>query len=353
VQDAGGNSSGGFAKDVPWGSKPDAKPFDAGLNYKDIKDTGVTGTIPGLCTPKIAQYDIEDKKTGGKVDIIWFVDTSGSMSTESKWVSSNLNKFASFIAAKKLDYRIVLVGKSTSCCKINPLGGFLQPGTFLHVNKPIYSWDGLRNLVIGYGKKPPAYVDLFKAFLRPDATKNFVAVTDDESVWMKAADFEKKLMTWKHPSNPAGPALFKDYIFHSIVAWGPLAKKGCPTGARIGYQYLALTAKTKGVKAKVCDSNWNPIFDKIAKGVIQSAKPGCTYPIAFFKSETTTNGFDLKYIAKDDEYDIKPATNNVCPANGQGFVYDKWPNPKKITICPTSCQQLKGGGNLVFNHGCL
>ncbi len=348
VQDTGGG--GTFAKDVPWGSKPDAKPFDAGLNYKDIKDTGVTGTIPGLCTPKIAQYNIEDKKTGGKVDVIFFIDTSGSMSAEAKWINSNLNSFASYIAAKKLDYRIVLVGKSTGCCKVSPtLGNWLQPGTFMHVQKVIYSTDGLKKLA----HQQYMYINSFKAFLRPDASKNWVAVTDDDSLQMTSTDFHNRIMQIKHPSNPAGPSLFKDYLFHSIVAWGPMAFKGCSTGARIGKQYLNLTAKTGGVKAKICDQNWNPIFANIAKGVIKSAKPGCTYPVAFFKNETATNGFDLKYIAKDDEYDIKPAKNNVCPANGQGFVYDKWPNPKKITICPTSCQQLKGGGNLVFNHGCL
>lgn len=342
----GTSSGGGFGGDISWGSSEDSFTVKPDIDYSELGDTGTTGTIPGLCTPKMAQYNIEDKKTGGKVDVIWWIDTSGSMSQEAKWLNSNLDAFAAFLAQGGLDYRMVLVGTGLG---LNPqLGKYLAPGTFLWVKKAIYSTDGLKKI----SPKGSNYLNDFINFLRPDATKNWVAVTDDNSTQYKGSQFDQDIMAVSVPGNPA-VKLFQGYVWHSIVAYGPLASKGCSTGARIGTEYLWLTQKTNGVKGKVCDQDWKPIFADIAKGVIQSAKPGCEYPIEFYKDETTTKGFDLIYIAQDDELTIKHATGNVCPADGNGFEYDKWPNPKKIKLCSSSCQKLKGGGNLVFNHGCL
>ncbi|MCO4764048.1 MAG: hypothetical protein KC502_21235 [Myxococcales bacterium] len=346
AQDTGTPDSGApdtaKADDVPWGTGADAQPYDAGqYNYTDVKNTGGnTGSGgAGLCIPKISQLNLEKIKTGGKVDIVIFVDTSGSMGQEAKYVSNNLNAFGSYLASKALDYRVVLLGKSTGCCKLTitpPLGN--NPAVFKHVNKPVYSLDGLKRIIDYY----PDY----KSFLRADATTNFLAITDDESIIMKSTVFEQKLTALNNPAFNAG------YVFHSIVAYGPMAKKGCSTGARIGHQYLNLTAKTGGVKAPVCDSNWSKIFNDIAKGVVKTAKPPCTHAIPLPAGTSNAKGVNVNYVAEDDFFNVPPAKNNVCSGTGLGYTLDNPNNPKKVTLCSKSCNLLKGGGNIQFDFGC-
>ncbi len=338
-----GTIDSGKAEDIPWGSQPDAAPYDAGqYNYGDVKSTGGnTGSGgAGLCIPKISQLNLEKIKVGGKVDIIIFVDTSGSMGQEAKYVSSNLNNFGNYLAGKALDYRVILLGKDTSCCKLTigpPLGN--NPAVYKHVQKPVYSTDGLKRIIDYY----PDY----QAFLRKDATKNFLAITDDESFQMTSAVFEQKAAALQNPG------FGQNWVFHSIVAYGPLAKKGCSTGARIGQQYLNLTAKTGGVKKPVCDNNWTQIFNDIAKGVVQTAKPPCTHTIPLPTGVSNAKGVNVNYVAEDDFFNVPPASNNSCPANGVGYTLDNPNNPKKITLCNNSCDLLKGGGNIQFDFGCF
>lgn len=207
--------------------------------------------------------------TAGKVakaDIIWFVDTSGSMAEESKSVSDNLDKFAAVLEAKSVDFRIVLVGKSSGCCALSPkTGGALNSQTFKHVTKAIYSTDGLKKLVDNQ------YFNNFKSFLRPGVAKHIVGVTDDDSLQMTAANFEKSLMLFKPDGIANAEPLFKGYTFHSIVAWGPVPHKGCATAARIGAQYLALTQKTGGVKGLICAADLMPSYNGIANVVVTKA----------------------------------------------------------------------------------
>ncbi|MEK6608683.1 MAG: hypothetical protein AABZ30_13570 [Myxococcota bacterium] len=57
------------------------------------------------------------------VDIIWIVDSSGSMDFENDVVQNNLNAFSTAIAGSGVDYRVVLIGSKESMCVPPPLGG--------------------------------------------------------------------------------------------------------------------------------------------------------------------------------------------------------------------------------------
>ena len=200
-----------------------------------------TSSDAGACVA-LAEEAVE---TTLPVDIIWFVDTSGSMDEETATVQANLNLFAADIAASSLDYHVILVADRGEICIPPPLGG---PGCsdgprFRHIDEEVGSNDGLARLLETY----PQY----QSFLRMDAAKSFVAVTDDDSA-MPSWLFDAGITMY--------PEFQNGYTFHGIVAFGPLDDIGCSTGAAIGYEYLSLAGTTGGVLSEICASNWGPIF---------------------------------------------------------------------------------------------
>ncbi len=380
--DTSGNQGG---EDVPWGSSSDAGPYDAGqFNYADVTNTGgSTGSGgAGLCIPKISQLNLEKIKVGGKVDIIWFVDTSGSMGQEAVYLNKNINAFATFITAAGVDFRMVLIGKRCTSpnppkypicvCGAPPLGGAncANGPQFFHVNQVVNSIDGLAQVVKTYPQ--------WKNFLRKDATKNFVAVTDDNSRdycnyatkkcihdtsktcanstvctqgYKGATWFPNAVQQMDAAQFMQSPAVPHGFVFHSIVGYPN--KATCKTLATVGQVYLDLTQKTKGAKFKVCETNWAPIFNTLAKNVVQTAKPPCTHKIPLPTGITSAKGVTVNYVAEDDFFNVPPAKNNVCPVNGVGYTLNNPANPTKLTLCNKSCDLLKGGGNIQFDFGCF
>ncbi len=336
--------------DVPWGSAEDVAPYDAGqFNYGDVQNTGGgTGSGgAGLCIPKISQLNLEDIKKGGKVDIIWWIDTSGSMGQEAKYLNSNLNSFANFIANSAIDYRVILIGKSIGSIKVcvgPPLGGANCSGgpKFLPVQEYISSKNGLDRIIQTYPK--------WKHFLRKDAVKNFVAVTDDNA-YKSATWFISQLQSIGADQFKKTKDVPHGFINHSIVGYP--SKSQCSTLASVGTVYLDLTAKTKGEKFKICEQNWAPIFQKLAKSVIESVKPACTQKIPLPTGVSNGKGVTVNYVAEDDYFNVPPTANNSCPASGVGYTLDNPNNPKNITLCPKSCDLLNGGGNIQFDFGCF
>ena len=349
--------TGPLGADVPWGSESDVPPFDAGQWEYDIKDGGGTaGPGPGLCAPHMGEVNIEKKVTGGKADIIIFVDTSGSMGQETKWVQSQLNNFANYLNNANIDFVLVIIQQDKSCCKLciqPPLGGAgcqNNPPKFIHNKTYVSSTNGLAQFIASYPQ--------WKQWLRPDATKNIIAVTDDNS-YKKNPWFELEIDKLNKAAAAQGqPVHFVKtaqvpfgFVFHSIVAYN--AKADCPTLAKKGTVYLELTAKTNGAQHKICLQDWTPIFKSLANAVSQTAKPGCTYPMKKPAGVSSASDLIISYHDGKADFDVAHVKNNICPANGVGFVFDNVANPSQVTICPTSCGKLAGGGDLLFHFGCM
>lgn len=189
------------------------------------------------------------------VDIIWWVDNSGSMVEENRYVSMNLNAFAAAIGASGLDYRVVMIarrGTSTlQVCVPPPLGGpaCADSARLRHVDQQVESTDGLRLVLSTYPR--------WRDFLRLQSLKFFVAVTDDDSD-LPAVDFDRMIR--------ALPP-FERYTYHSIVGYE--SRTDCPTLARRGAVHLALTDMTGGERARVCAMDWSPIFASFARSIVR------------------------------------------------------------------------------------
>jgi len=220
---------------------------------------GVWGTCVGSWLPdaaercQLTELFSDTTVVRRAVDIIWFVDTSGSMDRETAAVNENLNRFASVMATSGLDYHVVMIARRGTgrlrVCVPPPLGGAscTDGPRFLHVDQPVSSSDGLRRILSSYTR--------WEGFLRPESARYFVAVTDDESN-LSADEFDRMLRV-----QPG----WDGYTFNSIVGYE--SRTDCPTLARRGSVYLTLTDRTGGSRARVCDTDWSRTFDAFARGI--------------------------------------------------------------------------------------
>ncbi len=289
------------------------------------------------------------------VDIIWVVDTSGSMSFESSTVETNLNAFAMQIDSWGIDYQVIMVaqrGGGSDVCVPTPLAGANcgDGPRFRHVPLRVGSTNALGKLIEAY----PQYQDV----LRDDSSKQFVVVSDDEAnnnqndVWFRAA-----ITGLSSPGFPARESSPMGFVFHSIVAWGDVAGRGCSTGARIGQSYLNLTELTSGVKAKVCETDWTPIFAALQAAVVEGATLPCSFDIPVPPDGQTLDPDQLNLVhTPSGQAPITiPRVDAAasCGASG-GWYYDDPANPTKILVCDATCDDFDADpdGEVKMQFGC-
>lgn len=298
--------------------------FDAGLNDASLDPDSACATQSSTATLV--------KKP---VDIIVVIDNSGSMTAEIVGVQKNINNnFATILEGSGLDYRVILLahhGKATadqSICVEAPLSGVPvggcaatpvpplvfpakpvnNPPKFFHYSAEIASADSWCK-ILSTLTTPDEFAlapNGWSEWLRPEAYKTFIEITDDRSSCgpyndgnsvaggtTAAALFDKNLLAlW--------PAQFADattgernYRFHSIVAMAyntpptapylptdPVVTGKCPTAANAGTGHQALSILTGGLRFPLCDTtSYNVVFQEIAKGVIDGAKVACDFPV--------------------------------------------------------------------------
>lgn len=300
--------------------------------------------------PVCAETSGEAKLIGGEgVDIIWAVDSSASMFEEIAAVTNNLNNFATFIGAQSIDYHVILMGTTLGppilcldcICIPQPLGGpnCTDGPRYRYIHEQVSSTDALELLVEHYPK--------YKDFLRPQTTKHFVVVTDDNSA--KSADWFKAEL-----AKLTDPGFAKGFVFHSIVGYGTDTVDGCPTAAEYGEVYVTLSDETGGAKFPICEPNWTPIFTQLAQAVVQTVKPPCSYELPSPGAGKKVNPKQILVTYSEGSSHVAiPQLENAaaCAGDTHGFYYDDVLQPTVITFCPTTCNSL-GAGTIKVVFGC-
>jgi hypothetical protein len=251
------------------------------------------------------------------VDIVWFVDNSGSMTEETRYVNMNLNLFASIMQASGLDFRVVMVARrgtgSLQVCVPPPLGGASCGDTarFRHVDQQVESTDGL-SLVL-------STLPRWRDFVRLQSLKFFVAVTDDDSA-LPADAFDRMIR--------AEPA-FERYTFHSIVGYNDRTE--CPSLARVGSVYLTLTDRTGGERARVCAMDWSMIFRSFAEAIVRR-----------------TNFWQLTRPARAETIQVWSVNNEGrrTPLPMSAWTYD--PMTNRITVDPAMFPRDNAGLEITY-----
>lgn len=279
-------------------------------------------------------------------DIIWAVDQSGSMNQETAYVQGKINDFANLIAATNIDYRVVMIAATTggnAICVPPPLsgGGCGDGPRFRLVNVKVDSNDALNKIVDNYSK--------YSDFLRQNAVKHFVVVTDDnatDSPLNSAQKFANALVQLQ----PAG--MFAKWKFHSIFAYGSVPFFGCVgpfgTGAAIGVVYDQLVTQTGGAKGEICIDNWTPVFNAIQVAVVQGSKISCEYAVPSPGPGQTLdpNKVNVEYLPGGNPppqqiYRVTDASQCTSGTGQGGWYFDNNAAPTKIILCPDTCTAVQ------------
>lgn len=288
-----------------------------------------------------ASSEAEAKKP--PVDVIVSVDQSGSMSDDLDNVKANINKLSQFLEASGLDYRVVMIGAvgtgSYDICVPPPLGGpdCTSNGTlFRTVDYSVESTDTLE--IILTTLEEPTGSTAWQDFLRPDAFKVFVPISDDDS-YMSATKFDVQLLA---SSTLFGTAKERRYVFYPIVGAAAFPKETTCGGNAVnnGSEYLALAKLTGGQWFPICATNFGPVFEDIGKGI--AATVACELPVP-----EPTGGAEIDYDKVNvkvtpeggDAQDILQDTSKACDGGANGWQYSK--DRTKVLLCGDACTAVR------------
>src|SRR5690606_11504642 len=150
------------------------------------------------------------------------------------------------------------------------------PPRFFHIDQPVGSWNSLQLILETYEAAPIEFLGNgkgtgpgWKTYARPEATKVFVVVTDDESR-MSSNEFDRALLA-KQPARAFGTQLQRNYPFHSIGSKPSGAKapttERCDSASGTSVQYQRLSLLTGGIIDEVCKSDYSDVLDRLADGI--------------------------------------------------------------------------------------
>jgi hypothetical protein len=311
------------------------------------------------------------------VDIVWAIDTSGSMTEESIAVQENINAFSQSIIAANIDVHVVMIAGYPLCfgtlciplpgiCVGAPLGtgqcpaDSKPPNFFHHQTAVVQSQDGAVVLINQF----PSY----RQMLRPTSLKYLVVVTDDDSTGEDAETYADNPDKFIADYTALDPMMQNATGDPSWKMSGIYAQTQCPNAARMGNFWKAVIDKTGGVHGDICScpagqqaactQTFKTVLDSLAKTIVTAAKPlECEYPIpappageTFDKDKVNINLTNAGIT--EDIYWVNDAT--ACHPELGGWYYDDNTNPTRILTCPKSCEKIKAttSGNIAVALGC-
>lgn len=293
------------------------------------------------------------------VDVIVSVDQSGSMNDDIANVKSNINQLATYLAATGLDYRVVMIGEvgtgTYDICVPPPLGGpscASNGTTFRAVNQHLESFDTLSLILSSFDQTSGDRQ--WNDFLRPDAVKAFVPVTDDNSS-LSAANFDTQLLA--KPGGLFGSAASRRYVAYPIVGAPafPSESPKCGSNAvNTGAQYIQLAKLTNGKWFPICLTNFGPVFQEIANNIASTV--ACDLPVP-----EPTDGSTLDYSKVNvtvtasgggSKKDVFQDSSKGCAEGADGWQYSA--DKTRLYLCGPACEAVRSdpGAKVSVKFGC-
>lgn len=315
------------------------------------------------------------------VDIIFVIDNSGSMSEEIAAVRRNIvQEFASIIEESDVDYRVIMISQfgsdSTAVCIDPPLGGAdcaqgierTNGERYFHFNQVIGSTDALCQILdtLDNTRADPRAPNGFSEWLRPDAAKAFVLITDDSAscsyvdsemtVYIGAgADPFEDALTFHAALRAKAPEQFAGhYQFFSIVGISvqgdqpeplfpsqPLDPTTCNTAPSPGLSYQALSIATDALRYPVCEGrSFDAVFQVLAQTVIQTARAECTFELPKVEEPQVLDlpsvNLEVRRAADADPQTFHQVDSRLdCKDAHSFYIHDR------IELCPQACQWLQ------------
>jgi hypothetical protein len=299
-----------------------------------------------------------DIMTVRPADIIFAIDSSTSMDEEIGFVQTNMNTFSQQISASGIDVHVILIANETGqrpVCIGAPLGSGTCPGdskapNYVHVPVGVGSHDALDQIIDTY--------PMYQQYLRPEATKSFVVITDDDAPVQggMGGGMAPRITTAQAFVDEVAAldaTLFKEWTMNGVYCFTECAG----TAAAVGQVYIDLVARTMGVGGDLCLQDFQPVFDRLAKQIITNA--GSTIACEWdLPAAPTGQSFsrDLVKVDRSTSAGTTPlsqvATEAECAAGG--WHLDNLLNPTKIVACPNTCMEMQNqsGGKIDVSFGC-
>jgi hypothetical protein len=299
------------------------------------------------------------EKSSGKADIIWIIDNSGSMTQEAAAVQTNMNFFSSFMTQKGIDAHVVMISEAPSpgtnifgiinpvngicvdaplgragACAATPAGDDTNLPNFMHWRVMVNSNDQLSVVESTFQG--------WRTMLRPDASKTFVVVTDDNAYPPPKGPSPQEFTAWvnQQPEFAGKPWRFS----------GVFCVPGQPVTANcaaVGDVYGVLVGQTQGVSAGMGNPDWTLIFNTLASAVVADAKPvDCEWGIPVPKDgqKLDPNKVNVQFrptgsTKPEPIYGVNAPAD--CTAATGGWYYDDPAHPAKVRTCPSTCTKLQ------------
>jgi hypothetical protein len=340
--------------------EPEGEPVvDASTAKRDAGNT--TPGKPDAAKPAVvdsgfeqcADTRVEAERMPGGTNVVWVIDTSGSMNQEAALVQENLNRFVSVIEAAGLtDYRVVMISEPNFVNVPDPLRS--DATHFLYIDERVGSDEPLSDLLQRY----PDYKD----FLLPDVITHFVTVTDDESqitgeqfVTQMEANLGKTFRSHAIASPPGDTSGTGGLggVLPGLNLGGCRGNYGA--AARAGAEHWKAAALTMGLTFSICSEDWSGLFDTLADAVSKSAAVPCSLELPATPAGQVLDLDRINVVYTPDQGSADPLGR--VPSEGDcgskfGWHYDSADKPTGIVLCPASCKLATGGGALQVALGC-
>jgi hypothetical protein len=338
--DAGASASGGSAA----GSAQDADP--------DAYCTGARLPLNSRTAP---------------VDLIWAVDTSGSMIEEAAAVQETVNTVVQSISGAGLDVHVVMLAGRPTCvfdggfctpgiCVPPPLGSgrcpddSKPPSFFHHPNAVVGSTDAARVFVERFGD--------YKSTLRASSQKHLLVVTDDDSTTTMAGVYADNAARFIADYTALDPMLADSPARGRVWRMsGMYAATQCPNAARIGQVWKTIIDQTGGVHADICAcmagqqqtctqtvQQWSAAITN--RTVVSAELVECEWGIPPLPVGQALDVEGVRVELTDTASGMRTilprvANSAACDAQQGGWYFDDPANPTTILACPATCALVK------------
>jgi hypothetical protein len=284
------------------------------------------------------------------VDVIFVVDSSGTMLHAIGQVQANIAGFVDELAAARKDIRVVMI------TALDPAG--LSP-VARDRDKYLFVQAG-----VDAGQLYSTAIDEFEnyeSFLRPTAAVQFVMVTSSNDR-MSASAFRtamKSLLGGRDfmQHAVASPDVDGRPCISESQAWNPLCAFPIPAicaARQIGRAYNTLAESTGGEQMSVCKEDWENVFATLKKSAIEAVPLPCNFLLpAAAEKEIDPERVSMFYTTGSEPDQEFPRAKDARQCGDKlGWYYDDPYAPTTMKLCPAACETVAAGGSVEIAFGC-
>lgn len=254
------------------GSLAPTSVFDNTSNQTAIRMRDLTNATGIATANKGLDAECDDFKvtTLPVADIVWLVDTSGSMSDDQALISDTATEFFTKLQTSSLDFRIGVMRAGSSTTGLNLTGGkyTVDQSTFSaqiksptgptgnEYENPITAGKNFHELVLS---KAPAVTnpgDMSQG-LRPNAKLIYIFLTDEEERVLQNGDVDSRTKTQADlEAHPGFQPLLDYYQQNGLIAFGMIAlSPDCKDKAEPSWAAKSIIEQTGGASWPICKTD--------------------------------------------------------------------------------------------------